>query len=1593
MPATFGDVYRWLRERYAGDQQALGVAFERLVAEMLRTDPQFARYRRVWLWSEWPGRDGADHHTDIVAEIEGGGLAAIQCKCYDPDATIPQNMITSFLAYTNAQFTERLIVSTSSHWTKNSERMITNQQPPVQRLDLFGLEATNIDWDAWFKDKRVPLVRRPRRTALPHQLEAISDVRKGLGTYDRGQLIAACGSGKTLMALRIAEQTAGTGGRVLFAAPSISLVAQALREWGRDAEIPIRAVAVCSDPKVTARSDGDSARSYDLPIPATTDPTRLAEAALRDAPGQLTVVFSTYQSMDVIRRAQRAGMPEFDLVVCDEAHRTTGHDAPERDRSSFLLVHDEDAVRARKRLYMTATPRLYGDAGKRKAQEHGIYLASMDDEAVYGPELHRLGFASAVEQGLLSDYRVVVLVINEETVARDFQRHLGNPDVPIGDIGRVAGCLNGLAKLDPAGDQFATDPGPMRRAVAFSNTIRASKDFVDLIGAMQNQAGTAERGIDVEARHIDGTDSVATRSGELAWLGTDTAIMGNRVHILSNARCLTEGIDVPSLDAALFLQPRKSQIDVVQAVGRVMRRAEGKDYGYIILPVVIPADLDPSSALDRDEAYGHVWQVLQALRSHDERFDAWVANFDLTKQNDGRVRIIGVGGPGEDGNTTGERASSDLQSGLDLDWARHQDAILGRIVERVGDRRYWEQWAASVGRIASTHRTRLDALISGADTAVAARFDTFLAALRHNLNDSITRDDAAAMLSQHLITRPVFDALFGSSTFAALNPVSQVMEEMLTELGGRGLEAETRELNDFYASIRRRVEGVDSAEGRQRVASDLYDHFFRKAFPRDAERLGIVYTPVEIVDFIIRSVADLLEEHFGASLGDEGVHILDPFTGTGTFITRLISSGLIATDDLPRTYRAEFHANELMLLAYYIAAVNIENAYQDAKMAAGKPSDYEPFDGMVLTDTFQMSEEGDPTDRVFFPRNNERAERQLGLDIRVIVSNPPWSRMQRSQSDMNANQPYPTLDASIEAAYAAASAAGLKAPLYDSYVRAIRWASNRVQDSPDGGVVGFVTNGSFINVASFDGFRKAVAREFHEVYVYNLRGNTRGSGESVRREGGKVFGQGSRATVAVLLLVKRPGAVTASATIHYRDIGDYLSRERKLEIVAGSNLGAIDWDEIAPNEAGDWINQRSERFTALRPLAPVPSQPSGEAPIFGMSSLGLVSNRDAWVFHSSADVLRDQVERQAAFFNEQVQRFTPPGGPAAKRLAAARAHATRDDTRFRWTRGSEQRLSRGQGIQIGKDGYRLASYRPFFRQRLYMDRALNEMPNQMPRVFPVGIERVPGVFVVNAGRAGAIGVVATDTIPPASLASLDPGRFFPRYLPAGEISAGSQGELLPTEAREHRDNINPEAFAAYRAHLGENVTADQLFAYVYGVLHAPEYRARYANDLIRLLPRIPNPADAATFSAFADAGQSLLDLHIGYEQVEPYPLDELVASDAPAAPRRYRVTKMRWGGSAREPDYSRIVFNDWITLGSIPEDVHSYTIGSRSALAWLLDRYQVKKDKGSGIVNDVNLWSEEQGEPRYILDLVKRIVTVSVETMAVVRALPELREA
>ena len=1323
------------------------------------------------------------------------------------------------------------------------------------------------------------------------------------------------------------------------------------------------------------------------------------------------MVFATYQSIDVVHRAQEMGAPGFDLVICDEAHRTTGAKAAGEEDSAFVRVHDAEYIRASKRLYMTATPRVYAPDVKDNAARKDLVLASMDDEVIYGPELFRLGFGKAVEQGLLTDYKVLVLTVSEEQVGRALQDSLaGNGDLALDDAARIVGCWNALAKQTQDEADYEADPGVMRTAVAFATNIKASRRFAgavdgvveDYLEQMHQSDEEPSNTLPLEVRHVDGTMNIMERNEALQWLKR-APVEGDACRILSNARCLSEGVDVPALDAVMFLAPRKSQVDVIQSVGRVMRRAPGKKYGYIILPVVIPAGSTPEEALNGNDAFRVVWEVLQALRAHDERFDAMVNRIDLNKKRPDQIRIVNVDLPvGEDGGrdgavSAGEKTTAAVQTALDLaslgEW---RDAIYARLVKKVGTRRYWETWAGDVARIVEAHTARLSARVK--DPRIAPRFEAFVAALRANLNDSVDASSAISMLSQHLVSKPVFDALFEGYDFGADNPVARVMGDMLTVLDDANLEAETRELEGFYASVRERASGIDNAEGKQRVITELYEKFFRLAFKPTAEALGIVYTPVEVVDFILRSVDTLARQRFGRGIGDEGVHVLDPFTGTGTFIVRLLQSGMIKPADLARAYTNELHANEILLLAYYIATANIEVAYRELAAHAGivKPEPrvtpegeleerlpFVPFEGIVLADTFQMTEDGDVLDREVFARNNARAEAQLDLDIRLIVGNPPYSVGQSSANDNNANLKYPTLDGRIEETYARRSSATNKNSLYDSYIRAIRWASDRLGEA---GIIGFVTNGGFIDANTSDGVRKSLMEDFDEVWVFNLRGNQRTAGELSRREGGKIFDAGSRATVAITFLVKDP-AHEGAPVLRYRDIGDYLTRAKKLSIVADSRIEEMDWQVIEPNAEGDWINQRNPMYETWQPIG------GGTDPVFKSYSVGAQTGRDVWVYGSSRSQVMDQVHRMLDTYNAERKRVHASGLLSSGAKVAE--VVTNDPTLIKWTSGLRDDLNRNRVLL--RDGRMYcAMYRPFCRQWLNVVDGIIHRPAVINRFFPTPAHDNYGFYILGLGATKKFSALMSNLVPDLNFYGSEGGQFFPRWtwepVDSDGFDLGGEGEIIDGYRR--IDNITDATLRAYREAYGAQVTKGDIFFYVYGLLHSPDYRARFSADLKKSLPRIPRAAAREEFEAFARAGRELSDLHLHYEDVEPYPLT-ITGDDPKGDPYSwYAVEKMAYGKVRRDgrrvDDKSTIIYNPRITVSGIPEGVQEYMLGARSALDWVVERYRIRTDKTSGIVNDPNDWSREAGDPRYILSLIERLTTVSLRTQQIVNSLPPL---
>ena len=1657
--SKFSEVLDQLRENQP--KAKYGIAFEKLMVNYFKTDPTLkAQFDEVYRWTDWRYNGGtADTGIDLVAHrVDDGTWMAIQCKFYASNARIQKAHLDSFFEASGHSFeTEngseyfgsRMIISTTDHWSSHAEAALANQMIPTSRIGISTIAESPINWDVAFpgsevRDKNIQINLSQRETfePRPHQQTAIDKAIEGFKTHDRGKLIMACGTGKTFTALRLAERVAEENGgkaRILFLVPSISLLSQTLKEWTAQGRLDMRTFAVCSDSKVSKKAEDIAV--YDLEVPVSTDGEEITQrfASGKRAKG-LNIVFSTYQSLPAVHEAQQQGLDDFDLVICDEAHRTTGITLAGEDASNFVRIHDAGYIRAAKRLYMTATPRLYDDAVKGKAAEHSAELTSMDDEGIYGPEFYRLGFGEAVDKGLLTDYKVLVMTVDESVAAEAMARSDDN-QINLTTASAMIGAWNGLAKrsgeLQGKKGGFEENAQPMQRAVAFAKDIKTSQLIADtypsLIATHQellkdkavlNDVSLTNVDLRVAAQHVDGGMNAMERGTKLSWI--ESPADENESRMLTNARCLSEGVDVPALDAVVFFNPRNSMVDVVQSVGRVMRKSAGKDYGYIILPVAVPPNVSASEALNDNQRFKVVWQILNALRAHDDRFNAKVNSIALNganAQDELPIDVNHVSGDKEKSDKEKLDGADSTKSPEAFDDAtamtqqialfsleQWQEAIYTKLVDKVGTRTYWEDWADDVATIAENQITRIKSLLEGADGTLRQEFDDFVEGLRNNLNDGITDDDAISMLSQHLITAPVFNALFENHDFITHNPVAQVMEKMVNALSRANLDTETESLEKFYESVRVRASEVTSASGKQQVIKELYERFFRKAFKKQAEALGIVYTPVEIVDFILRAADDVSKKHFGKGLTDEGVCILDPFAGTSTFTVRLLQSGLIKPEDLARKYANELFATEIMLLAYYVSAVNIETTYnalrEEAAQRNGEPiPDYVPFTNIALADTFQIHEDGDIPDLNVFRENNETIERQKKASINVVIGNPPYSVGQKSANDLNANQKYPSLDARISETYAARSTATNKNSLYDSYLRAFRWATDRIGDQ---GVVVFVTNNGWIDGNTGDGIRLSMAEDFTDLYIFNLRGNSRTAGDAAKREGGNVFD--IRVGISIAIGVK--SANKKSFELHYAASPDYASKAQKIEDVVNAAISNLNWQSIVPNEEGDWLNQRSEEF----PTWPMLGEKKGSSTkIFESFTRGLETGRDTWVYSFNKLRLEEQLLTFGHTYEQARSEFHKQellGNGKGESLVADFLQfnpAFADARRIKWSRSLRNSVYRNTKSDFDTDRIVRSLYRPFCSQHVYYDRLLNHERSQLPSMFPTPEHRNIGFVLTGSASHYEFSLIATDLLP--NLHTLDTGQYFPRFTwsaveaddgglfgeggvaKQGEASIyGKVGEVVDGYVRV--DNITDEIKALYREALGADVTGDDIFHFVYGKLHDPVYRTKYAADLKKMLPHIETPSSRAEFDKFAAAGKELMDLHVNYESVEPWPLDIQVKGDE-SDRETWRVKKMKWA-KRKDPetgknvnDVTKLIYNKQVTIGGIPAEADEYILGSRSAVAWLIDRYQVKKDKASGIVNDPNDWADEVGNPRCIVDLIGKVTRVAMETVRIVDGLVE----
>ncbi len=1543
-------------------QRDRGTAFEKMVVAYLKNEPAYKqKFKDVWMLNEVPEEyhiSKKDTGVDIVAKDYDGNLTAVQAKFYK--GKVGKAEIDSFVAEAGKNvYSAGIIVSSTDKWNKNAKATLEDTTKPFSIIGLSQLRHAHFSWQKFnFAKENTDLSNKVIKKIRDYQNIAINKSLEYFKKHNRGKLIMAPGTGKTFTSLKIAEALMKKQGKkqfnVLYLVPSIQLLSQTLFGWNADVseDIHMTSLSVVSDTKANKKKnkDDDDLGAREIGFEPTTkvedliNHYKLIES--NNLPNDMRVVFSTYQSIDILKQAQKDGFPEFDLIIADEAHRTTGAIAEREGDSTFTEVHSNHNIKGKIRLYQTATPKIYDQNAKKKAKENSIVVSSMDDKSIYGEEIYRLGFGKAVERGILTDYKVSVLAVSESYINKDMQTLLSSDNqLKVDDIGKIIGVWNAMVKRNGITDEI--NGAPLKRAIAFTDTIKHSKTISEEFNQVVNEYLDTQstESFKVDVHHVDGGLNALEKKEQNDWLGYND-IEENHARVLSNVRFLTEGIDVPNLDAIIFFSPKKSQVDIVQAVGRIMRKAENKQYGYIILPIVVADGSDPHLALDNDKKYKQVWQVLNALRSTDERFDAEVNTLDLNKNKSKRIDFIGVDSSPDQPvkeDVFNEHGSEQLE--LPLDWKEMRNAFYGKIVQHVGDRRYLEDWSKDVADIAKMYVRRINNLIDSNQGAKLA-FEKFLKSLRYNINDSIDQEQAVEMLAQHLITEPVFNALFSDYDFVKNNAVSKSMNDIISAFKVFGFAKEQEQLKPFYDSVKLRASGIDNIQGKQTFIIQLYNSFFKTAFPRVTESMGIVFTPIEVVDFIIHSVDWALNKYFKKSLASKDVHILDPFTGTGTFITRTLyylkqqmDEGKITYDDILRKYMHELHANEIVLLSYYIAAINIEAVFDEVN---GSDHGYKPFDGIVLTDTFESTERENTLDDDMFGTNNERLKEQQKQPITAIISNPPYSVGQRSENDNNQNIHYLKLDKRIEDTYVRNSNSINKKGMYDSYIKAFRWATDRIKNK---GIIGFITNSGYIDSTSADGLRNALFKEFNYIYILNLRGAIRGKiGDEAKKEGQNIFD--ILTGVAIIILVKDE---SSKHRIFYKDIGDYLSKKEKLNFLQKTYAinGVKNLRILNPDKNNDWINHRDEKYQKY------PSITGEKYSPFIENAMGVQTNRDAWVYGFSKNKLEENVKRFISNYNVEADK----GLQNEKDL--------NNDTKYiKWTSELKRSALKGKKLKYNPSKFILSLYKPFTKKWLYYDKSLVHRPGKYYEMWGT---KNKVIFTTGRSTTRGFSVLVSNFIP--EIKCQYNGQGFMEYNNRSKI-----GELI-----KNTSNINDVFLDKY------GLSRKNVFAYIYGLLNSKEYCQKYKNDLNKDLARIPLVKEK---QKYVEIGQKLMDLHLNYEKVPVYNnVDIQYSSNSNYQVKKMKHPNKRNAEGKLEKDYSTIIFNDSITISNIPEKAYEYVVNGKPAIEWIMDQYQVKTDKKSGITDDPNEYSDD---PKYIFNLLLRIINVSVQTVDLINQLPPL---
>ena len=1612
-------------------------------------------------WHDWPkrrqyGEALQDTGVDLVGRLVGetDRYIIVQCKCHTGASKADKLRLSNFLSFLGKDW------CAAGLWIDTAETPLTaNEQTRFANTEAVVVDREMLaTWPA--PEQPAPSIERKALRA--HQIEALDDA--AAKNY-HGRIIMACGTGKTLVGIHGAERTADADRPVIVCVPSIALLHQTVRAWRDELGRAMLPISVCSADD-TAKGRPERA-DWNVISRSTTSPAEIARrtaAALKG--GRMPVIFTTYHSLERVANAQNSNhgghgpVPTASLLIADEAHRTAGvTTAATTFEKGFRRIHERrpgHAVETERKLFMTATPRVWSDKeNSTKLEQQLVY--SMDDESLYGPLLHTLSYTKAVDLGLVADTKLLILAYDPDSVARDagLQKLMdGNRKdggIAIDDLTKIIGIWRASQGVDdpPPGEERIP---PLSKMLLFTNKIKRSKAVTDVFAKLGEALGNGhdidkaildiERGR-VHTEHVDGTTAPTVRNTALENLAAGAP--GN-ARILTNVKVLGEGVDVPELEGVVFYDPRTSTTDMVQAIGRVSRKPPGAPKtAYVVVALVLKLSENRDTALRNSPDWKTLYQTVATLRSIDEAFvsqiECAVVEAQVSNKRKRRGRG-GGGGPDDEPPLTGgiegiriRGANPDLTTAI-----RRQ--IGPAVVKTCGSKLYWDSWGRSIAESYRAVKTRLKGLYETSEKtrqAVDWATDTF----RRAIHSGIDTPQTIRMLAQHQISDRVFRALFGDRYIeAGRTPAARALQAATEALNGTGLGNETKALEDLYGKIEARVEYIETDDARQHLLRDLYDTFFRHAFDdRKADATaddseitaadrGIAYTPLELVDWLLdeadrtlREIAPKGSEERRMGLAAPKVSVVDGFSGTGTFIARLIGtrdrgkSHWLPDDVVRRKWAAnEFHANEIELLPHMIGVANIENEYQ---YRTGAPAS---FTGGVLTDTFEetsrrdlLSQQEDDAPNGGAVENHQRRYAQQTDIIEVFVGNPPWNVFQGKGGNRE------NIVARVTDTYATESKQTLKQSNYNDYKLAIRWATDRIKKDTGYGVIAVVTDGGWIEAIASDGFRKCLVDDATSIRIVNLKGNANTGGAEWKRQGDKIFGQASKSPTALVVIAIGLNAKNA-AKIRYAEVGDGWSRAAKLEWLSELTRNSPDWIDITPNAKSEWLNQSQEEWPRYIGVADPKDRYSKEPEtIFRNPTAGQKTHNDELLYAETREKLRTNLGPCIKYLDKVAASVRATG---RKNLSEKEIHEIAralgpDPANFKWHTELTKLAQRKTQPRLRDADLRTVDFRPFWSRETW--HVADWIPRRLgqPKVYPTRTDdpalnaRLPDLWkALNTPEAitpRGLDRQALETIRKIG-GNADGLRRNLMINVEGPSASGSSSVWATRRTADLHLTSAAQNFARYwydgKKPSHDNVTAhgrdtfrstyqvlrsepDEelgwwIMMYVYGVLSDPRYQSRYRNELRRTMPRLPLLPE---FERLTAIGSRLLILHACWAEHRPPQVvgiadhDGAAMLDASFREGGARVRKIKWADKTRR---DLISLTPDVTLAGVTSDTHLHRMAGYSTLERFVQNIapmMIKAyDRDSPEENTIERWH----------DRINRIVWILNETARLLRLLPNV---